>query len=263
MFYILRHCFKKYRDQHEAEHMDLRIFSIFAKLPDQQLEEVQKAVRLRHLARRDVVCRKDAPADGFYLLFSGQLQVLDIAEDGRETGLNLLKPGAFFGELSVIDDRSRSAHIVAIEQSTVGIVPQADARRLFYHIPEAAEAMMRHLTAMVRSLTEYRVLLAMPNAVQRVFALLNQLGHPMPGGLVVIQNLPKQHEVAIMVNTSRETVSRAIAQLVAQGVLEKDYRRLIVRRPDRLAELARGSVEPGPKSTAAPAKKPPHSALDT
>ena len=60
----------------------------------------------------------------------------------------------------------------------------------------------------------------------------------MPGGLVAIQNLPKQQEIAIMINTSRETVSRAIAHLVATGVLEKDFRRLIVRDPNRLRRLA-------------------------
>ena len=219
--------------------MDLRIFSIFSSLSDAQLEEVRQVTRLRRYERREVVCRKDEPADGLYLLFSGQLQVMEIAEHGHEVGLNLIKPGTFFGELSVIDDRARSATVVAIEPSAIGIVPQVAARELFYKQPATAEAMMRHLTTVVRSMTDFRVLLGLPSAFQRVYSLLNQLGRPQPGGLMVIQQLPKQHEVAIMVNTSRETVSRAIAQLIAEGVLEKDFRRLIVRRPQRLRELAR------------------------
>jgi CRP/FNR family cyclic AMP-dependent transcriptional regulator len=219
--------------------MDLRAFSIFSELPEDQLEEVRRAIRIRHFERHDVVCRKDEPADGLYLLFSGQLQVMDVAENGQEVGLNLIKPGAFFGELSVVDDRPRAAHVVALEASSVGVLPQVAARELFYQRPRTAEAMMRHLTALVRSMTDFRVLLALPSAFQRVHAILHQLGRPMPGGLVVIQPLPKQHEVAIMVNTSRETVSRAIAQLVAEGVVEKDYRRLIVRKPARLRELAK------------------------
>lgn len=238
--------------------MDLRTFSIFSSLPEEQLESVRQAVRLRQFARREVVCRKDAPADGLYLLFSGQLQVVDIAMDGRETGLNLIKPGAFFGELSVIDDLPRSAHIVAIEPSVVGVVPQVAARDLFYRLPGTAEAMMRHLTALVRSLTDFRVLLALPSAYQRVYALLYQLSKPMPGGLHVIQNVPKQQEVAIMVNTSRETVSRAIAYLVAEGVLEKDYRRLIVRLPEKLSQLAKKAGAPDARaaSTAVASKQP-------
>src|SRR5206468_11168328 len=85
-------------------------------------------------------------------------------------------------------------------------------------------------------------LLAIPNAQQRVYALLVQMGQQMPGGLVVIQNLPKQQEVAIMINTSRETVSRAVAHLVSIGILEKDFKRLIVRDPQRLRRLATQQV---------------------
>ncbi|HKB55043.1 MAG TPA: Crp/Fnr family transcriptional regulator, partial [Ramlibacter sp.] len=190
----------------------------------------------------------DETADGLYLLFSGSLQAVDIAEDGREIGLNLIGPGSFFGELSVIDGLPRSAHIVALQPSVVGVIPQAAAREIFYKLPATAEAMMRHLTELVRNLSNYRALLAIPNAQQRVYALLQQLGRRMPGGLTVIPNLPKQQEVAIMINTSRETVSRAVAQLVAMGVLEKDYRRLIVRDPQRLRTLAMQNT-PG---TAAP-----------
>ncbi|WP_298933045.1 Crp/Fnr family transcriptional regulator [uncultured Ramlibacter sp.] len=218
--------------------MDLRKFPLFESLPENELRIANGLLRVKNFARREVVCRKQEAADGMYLLFSGQLQAVDIAEDGREIGLNLIKPGAFFGELSVIDGLPRSAHIIALQPSVVGVIPQNAAREIFYKLPAAAEAMMRHLTALVRNLSTYRTLLAIPNAQQRVYALLQQLGQQMPGGLNVIQNLPKQQEVAIMINTSRETVSRAIAHLVAIGVLEKDFRRLIVRDPQRLRLMA-------------------------
>ena len=106
-------------------------------------------------------------------------------------------------------------------------------------------------SALVRNLSNYRTLLAIPNAQQRVCALMLQLGQQMPGGLVVIQNLPKQQEIAIMINTSRETVSRAIGQLIAAGVLEKDYRRLIVRDPKRLRLLAQSPPPASGLKTAA------------
>lgn len=221
--------------------MDLRKFPLFAGLPEEELRITSGLLRWKDFGRREIVCRKDEAADGLYLLFSGSLQAIDIAEDGREIGLNLIKPGAFFGELSVIDGLPRSAHIIALQPSLVGVIPQAAAREVFYKLPSMAEAMMRHLTALVRNLTTYRALLAIPNAQQRVYALLQQMSQQMPGGLVVIQSLPKQQEVAIMINTSRETVSRAIAHLVATGVLEKDYRRLIVRDPHRLRMLSLAS----------------------
>ena len=227
--------------------MDLRQFSLFANVPEEDLKRAARLMRVRHIGRREIVCRKEEAADGLYLLFSGSLQAVDITEDGREIGLNLIGPGSFFGELSVIDGLPRSAHIIALQPSVVGVIPQEAAREIFYKLPATAEAMMRHLTEMVRNLSSYRALLAIPNAQQRVYALLQQMGQRMPGGLMVIQNLPKQQEVAIMINTSRETVSRAVAHLVSTGVLEKDYRRLIVRDPQRLRSLALKPV-PAPET---------------
>ena len=221
-----------------VEVMDLRKFPLFANLPEEELKVTSSLLRLRNYSRREIVCRKEDASDGLYLLFTGLLQAVDIAEDGREIGLNLIRPGSFFGELSVIDGRPRSAHVIAIQPSTVGVIPQQAAREVFYKLPATAEAMMKHLAALVRNLSAFRALLAIPNAQQRVYAVLQQLAQQMPGGLVAIQNLPKQQEIAIMINTSRETVSRAIAHLVAVGVIEKDFRRLIVRDPARLRRLA-------------------------
>src|SRR4051812_9546256 len=221
---------------------DLRKFPLFANLPEEELKVTASLLRLKNFGRRELVCRKEDLADGLYLLFTGLLQAVDIAEDGREIGLNLIKPGNFFGELSVIDGEPRSAHVIALQPSVVGVIPQAAARDVFYRLPGTAEAMMKHLASLVRDLSAFRTLLGIPNAQQRVYALLQQLGQQMPGGLVVIQNMPKQQEMAIMINTSRETVSRAIAHLVQTGVVEKDFRRLIVRDPNRLRRLATQQV---------------------
>ncbi len=230
--------------------VNLRNFAIFSPLTDAQLLTIAPLVRLRKLDKGDVACRKGDAPDGLYLLASGRLQVFEITEDGREIGLNLIQPNAFFGELSVIDDLPRSAHIVAIEQSVVGVLPQTEARRLFYQVPEMAEVMMKHLAGTVRSMSRHRVLLGIPNAFQRVFSLLIQMSRSMPGGLVVVQDVPRQQQMAIMLNTSRETVSRAITELVQTGVVEKDLRRLIVRKPEVLQQLA-SKVEVPPTESAA------------
>ena len=104
--------------------LNLRMYAIFSPLNDAQLASIAPLVRQRRLDRGEIACRKDDAADGLYLLASGQLQVFEITEDGREVGLNLIQPGTFFGELSVIDDLPRSAHIVATEPSVIGLLPR-------------------------------------------------------------------------------------------------------------------------------------------
>ena len=109
-----------------------------------------------------------------------------------------------------------------------------------------AERLLKRMASTIRAAANYRTILGIPNAFQRVFALLNQFAKIAPGGLVVIEKMPTQQEIAIMVNTSRETVSRAIHILIQKGVVEKDMRRLIVRQPEALRKVAAteaGSVD--------------------
>jgi hypothetical protein len=76
------------------------------------------------------------------------------------------------------------------------------------------------------------------------FALLNQFAKSTPGGLVVMESMPTQQEIAIMVNISRETVSRAIQILLQKGVMEKDLRRLIVRQPEEPSKAVKQVISP-------------------
>ena len=191
-------------------------------------------MQVRAVAKGGYVLHKGSAADHLLFLLSGRLQVVDLTEEGQEVGLTFLSAGEYFGELSVLDDMPRSASVVACEGSLVGFLPKAQALELIYHQPIVAERVLKRLAEKVRTASTYRTILSIPNAYQRVFALLNQFTKTAPGGLVVIEKMPTQQEIAITVNTSRETVSRAIQTLIQRGVVEKDLRRLIVRMPDAL-----------------------------
>lgn len=110
------------------------------------------------------------------------------------------------------------------------------ALELIHNNPLVAERVLKRFAASIRRASNFRMILGIPNAFQRVYALIDFLAQKGQSGLVVIERLPTQQEISIMINTSRETVSRAIHLLIQRGVVEKDMRRLIVRRPDVLRE---------------------------
>lgn len=198
------------------------------------LLKVTAALQLRTVGRGDHVLHKGSAGEHLLFLLSGRLQAVDLTEDGREIGLNFLSMGDYFGELSIIDGLPRSASVVAIENSLIGFLPRIEALSLIYDNPLIAERLLKRMASSVRMSANYRLIIGIPNAFQRVFALLNNFTMVMPGGLVVIEKMPTQKEISIMVNTTRETVSRAINSLLRHGVVEKDMRRLIVRRPEIL-----------------------------
>jgi CRP/FNR family cyclic AMP-dependent transcriptional regulator len=212
----------------------LQKIPLLAGVSPETLSMIGAALQLRTVERGTQVLQKGSPGDHLLFVLSGRLQAVDITEDGREIGLNLLVSGDYFGELSIVDGLPRSASVVALENSLIALLPRTQALALIYHTPLIVERLLKRMASSVRKAADYRTILGIPNASQRVFALLQQFAKIAPGGLVVIDKLPTQQEMAIMVNTSRETVSRAIHILMSRGVVEKDLRRLIVSQPEEL-----------------------------
>ncbi|MBP6718338.1 MAG: Crp/Fnr family transcriptional regulator [Rhodoferax sp.] len=209
---------------------------LLAGIDEAAIQKMAGALQVRTADKGQVILHKGGQAEHLLFLLSGRLQAVDITEDGREIGLSFLMVGDYFGELSVIDGLPRSATVVACEPSIYALLPREQALDLMHNNPLVAQRMFKRLAVGIRRASNFRTILGIPNAFQRVYALLDYLAQTGPGGLVVIERLPTQQEISIMVNTSRETVSRAIQALIQGGVVEKDLRRLIVRKPEVLRE---------------------------
>lgn len=231
-----------------ADPTQLRRIPMLAGITDTELARVVAELRIRTYVRREAVIHKGSPGSALLLLLSGQLQVIDVTDDGRAVGLRLLNAGDFFGEIAVIDGGPRSATVTALNHAVVGSLPRASALWLFSHCPSVASRMLSHMAAKIRNESQFRMLLSIQDTFQRVCALLEFYKRTQPGGLEVVENLPTQQNIAIMINTSRETVSRVLAELIQRGVIEKDMRRLIIRRPQELQALVH-QTEQGTRKT--------------
>ncbi len=207
---------------------------LFEGVDESLLEQIASVMQFKEYGKKDYVMHKGERGEHLLFLFEGRLLVLDENEEGRQTGLNFIEPGDFLGELSIIDELPRSASVMAIAQSKVALLAKNHARKLVFNHPLIAERMLKHLSFKVRATTDYRALLGIPNAFQRIFSLINLLGKPNPGKMITIENMPTHEQIALMANTSRETVTRAIQILNDEKVIEKDNRRLIIRFPDKL-----------------------------
>lgn len=213
----------------------LRDLPLFSGVDEASLQKLAKALQVRSADRGQVILNKGSVGHHLLLLLSGRLQAVDLTEDGHEIGLSFLMAGDYFGELSVIDGLPRSATVIACAASLYALLPRTQALELMYNNPVVAERVLKRLAANIRRASDFRTILGIPNAFQRVYALLSYLSRTSPGG-VVIDSLPTQQEIAIMVNTSRETVSRAFHVLIQRKIVQKDRKRLLVRQPEALRD---------------------------
>lgn len=220
-------------------------FPLLHPLSREALEPLSAQMSLKSFARRAMVMSKDSPTQELGFLVEGRLQGVDFTVDGRSVGLYFVDPGDYFGELSVVDGKAASEFVVAAAKSTVALLEARAARELISMNPELARAVMSRLAHRVRTVMAQRTLLGLPNPFQRLCVLLVQLStQPAASADPEVEHVPTHQELAIMINASRETVTRAFHLLFLNKILVREGNTLKLVRPDLLKEIAEGRVDP-------------------
>lgn len=212
---------------------------LLAGMSPEEMSAVAAELYVKRYGRREIVIHKGSGGDSLLFLLAGQLQVIDVTEDGKVVGLRILFPGEFFGEIAVISGHPRSASVVATAPAVVAFMQRATALHLFAHSPTVANQILRHLADKIQKDSRFRSILSINNVSRRVFSLIELLKERKSSGLEVVENAPTHQDIANMINASRETVTRAIAVLMHHGIIQKDMRRIIIRNPAALQKLAR------------------------
>lgn len=226
----------------------LRQLPLLRDLASTLVESMAPRMQERSFGRREVVFSKGDPGQALCFLVEGRLQAVDFTLDGREVGLYFIESGDYFGETAVIDGQPQPDFVIAVARSRVAFLPAEDARTLIIGTPNIAQQVLTRLAQRFRAVAAQRTLLGMPSPAQRVCAQLVLLTIKGTQGQVEIRNAPTHQEIAIMVNTSRETVTRIFHVLQARGVVARDGIHLRIGDPGYLRDVAEGKMEP-PKTS--------------
>jgi CRP-like cAMP-binding protein len=214
----------------------LRRVPLFSELSEPEATRFAEVLREREYPRNSVILFEDDPGDALYIVSSGQVKVVLIGEDGREVILSVLGDGDFFGEMSLIDDEPRSAHVIAMKDSTLLVLRRDDFQAQLQAHPPIALTLLRELVRRLRRADEKIGGLVLLDVNGRVARLLLELAEEA-GGQRVTRKLT-HHTIAQMIGSSRETVSRAMRELVDRGCIEVSRKDITIRDADALRSLA-------------------------
>jgi len=213
----------------------LRRVPLFSDLSDAELARFAEVLREREYPKNSVILFEDDPGDALYVVCTGQVKVVLIGEDGREVILSVLTDGDFFGEMSLIDDEPRSAHVIAMKDSQLLVLRREDFQAQLEVQPKIALKLLRVLVQRLRRADEKIGGLVLLDVNGRVARLLLDMAEE--GGGPKITRRLTHHTIAQMIGSSRETVSRAMRELVARGLIEVTRREISIRDRDGLATL--------------------------
>jgi CRP/FNR family cyclic AMP-dependent transcriptional regulator len=164
----------------------------------------------------------DYQADGadVYFVFSGHARVVMVSA-GREMILRDIKEGEYFGHYSAIDQRPRSAAIVAITDSVVARMPSAVLWEAIHRHEKVREQILRDLVADIRTANQRAHEQANYDVRKRLCAELMRLSRTTGEGRVVVSPPPTHAEFAARISTHREAVTKTLSALEREGLISR------------------------------------------
>ena len=207
----------------------LRSIPLFGRVSEADLEELATHLIERRFPKNATVVEEGLPGDYMYVIREGRAKVTKASEDGREKIMNFLEAGSFFGDMALLGDETRSASVKTLEESTLLALSRRDFIDLLRQSPDLALSVIEELANRLRETNEQARSLSFQGVEERTRNLFERIAREEEGGGDRLMTPSLTHQqIADMVGTSRETVTRAIKVLKSSGWLSQDGKRYVI-----------------------------------
>lgn len=218
----------------------LKNIPVFAGLPDGLLEQIHEVTTDRFYRKGVVLFFEGDNGEGFYYIKTGKIKIMKMTDDGREHIIKILGPGDLFAEVLLFNNRAYPATAVAAEDSAVGIIKNTDLEKLVLSNNLLALELIKALSQRLLYAQQKIKNLALNDVMARTAEVLLRLGkeqgHPNAGRIEIMLDLSRQ-DLASLVGTTRETVTRTLAALKKDGLIDFTGNRVALLQPDQLLRL--------------------------
>lgn len=202
---------------------------IFSDLPEETIEKISQVGFRRTYKKDSIILMEDEVGGALFIIVNGKVKVTRTSNDGREVILNILTESDIFGEMALLDGQTRSATVSALENSELFIIQRNQFLEFLKEHPEISIALMQELSKRLRSADMQIKSLSLKDAEGKVATVILQLANDIgriKQGIVEIEKLPLQQDLANMAGTSRETISRTLHSFVKKGLIELEGSKL-------------------------------------
>ena len=194
-------------------------------------EDVGIRMAERRFGRKDVIFAPGDPDDQLYFLFEGTVRLYKIYGGYKEATVALLQDGGVFGELGLEEGGSQSVFAEAVTEARVAKVRKSAMTEIIRHNPEIATKLLFSFSDRLRQSEEVVDSLLEREVSARLATLLANLGHRFgeTNGSGTVLNVRLTHQdLANMIVSTREAVSKVMSEFQREGVIEVRDRRIAI-----------------------------------
>ena len=210
---------------------ELKKFSLLSALSEAELAGLAGVLNKRTVTKGSSIVHAQDRGDNMMFIASGKVKISLIGTDGKEAILSYLNEGDVFGELALITGEPRSADVVALADCTYFTLSKEHFEKHVQQHSGLVRALLTSLALRLRAASQKIGDLVLFDVYRRVARVLKSLGkaeQTAEGTRHVIEARPTHQELASMVGTSREMVTRALKGLEEDRCITIEGKRITV-----------------------------------
>jgi CRP-like cAMP-binding protein len=201
---------------------NIKKIPIFAELADEALIPLIQAGSVIKYFGDQIILEEEEEGSSLFFILKGKVKIVRKSDDDKEVTLNILRTLDFFGEMSILDGYTRSATVIAMEDSRLFVLRRKEFIALIERFPKVSIKLIQILSRRLRMTNLKIKALSLGDSEKKVASVLLQLAldcGKYVNDFVEISDVPIQQEIAKMAGTSRETVSRVIHTLIRKDMV--------------------------------------------
>jgi CRP-like cAMP-binding protein len=193
---------------------------MFCRLTADQVVHLNKAKTVYQYPKGKTIFYEGNPAFAIYCLHEGYIKLFKTCDRGERHVIRLLGPGDVLGFRAVLADEDYAATAEAVTSATCCVIPKDTLRGLLQSSPDLAFDMMSKLAVELRISEEHTLSLINKSVVERLAELLLRVAPDMDSTEPVAAIPLQRTEMAQIIGTTPETLSRSLQQLARRMLID-------------------------------------------
>ena len=202
---------------------------------------LKQVAERRPFELKEMLYRAGDSAHELYLLQAGRVHLFSQSARGRSVTLSIVEPGDIFGELAMFANKSQTSQAQALSDGVLYAIPRRQLEPLLAAGPSLVLRIMENLGRRLQAVERRLGDLAFKSVPDRLATLLLDLAGPVAWQSPRPTLLPDHYthlQLAEMINTHRETVTKTLNRFQDDRLVEFDRRRIVLLDMLRLQEMA-------------------------
>lgn len=220
----------------------LKQVPLFGDLPKEVLQRIDAVVLERTYKKGESIFLEGEPGEGLHFVRTGRVKIVKTAEDGREHIIKFLKTGEIFAEVLLFNHLPYPAASIAVEDSRIGLIRNEDLEKLILENNALALLLIRSLSQRLLYAQQKIKELALQDVPARTAELLLRLsreqGKRDAAGKPLLELPESRQELAGLMGTSRETLSRTLSDFKKRKWISMEGNRIVLLQEEQLLELS-------------------------